>query len=223
MATHRTQNKVERELKKADKEYTKAEKGFQKGSIRRAEKHENRGMAHELKAGMFFHYFLISSFISSHFLSDGLTVGSRHGHNEGTRVAMLHNPQLTSAQPTIAPVAGPAIVPMVSSGFIPANQGFSSTGFEQQGQRGFLGQNEFLPQQQQQSAFGGQGLSYAQQSNFGQQGLGGQQQSFAPQQGSFVNQQQGLGGQQLPNTISIPHGPGMTTTISTHQHDQQRF
>jgi hypothetical protein len=51
--SHRTQNKVEKELRKADREYTKAEKGYQKGSIRRAEKHENRGMAHELKAGMF--------------------------------------------------------------------------------------------------------------------------------------------------------------------------
>lgn len=60
--SHRTQNKVEKELKKADKEYAKAEKGFQKGSIRRAEKHENRGMAHELKAGM---CFLYSSFLFS--------------------------------------------------------------------------------------------------------------------------------------------------------------
>lgn len=49
----RTSKKVEKELRKADKEYVKAEKGYQKGSIRRAEKHENRGMAHELKAGMF--------------------------------------------------------------------------------------------------------------------------------------------------------------------------
>ncbi len=50
----RNDKKVEKELKRADKEYVKAEKGYQHGSIRRAEKHENRGMAHELKAGKFY-------------------------------------------------------------------------------------------------------------------------------------------------------------------------
>lgn len=60
----RTSKKVEKELRRADKEYSKAEKGYQKGSIRRAEKHENRGMAHELKAGMYldtlYNYFIPS-------------------------------------------------------------------------------------------------------------------------------------------------------------------
>jgi hypothetical protein len=66
--THRTQNKVEKELKRADREYAKAEKGYQKGSIRRAEKHENRGMAHELKAGMFLPKAVLSCYSFLQFL-----------------------------------------------------------------------------------------------------------------------------------------------------------
>eukprot|EP00026_Physarum_polycephalum_P008814 Phypoly_transcript_08915.p1 GENE.Phypoly_transcript_08915~~Phypoly_transcript_08915.p1 ORF type:complete len:223 (+),score=55.97 Phypoly_transcript_08915:134-802(+) len=212
--SHRTQNKVEKELRKADKEYAKAEKGYQKGSIRRAEKHENRGMAHELKA-------------------DGITVGSHHGHNEATRVAMLHNSQLTAAQPTIMATAGPAIIPASSGAAFPSS-GMAGTGFENQSMRGLSGSQEFLPQ----SSLGGQ--QYAQQSSFGNsfggQGfapssLGTQQQSslgsYGSQQSSFVPQnnfQQQSGQQANPNTISIPHGPGMTTTITTHNNNgQQRF
>lgn len=55
----RNDKKVEKELKRADKEYAKAEKGYQHGSIRRAEKHENRGMAHELKAGNVYTLFFV--------------------------------------------------------------------------------------------------------------------------------------------------------------------
>jgi hypothetical protein len=158
---------------------------------------------------------------------DGLTVGSHHGHNEATRVAMLHNSQLNAAQPTIV-AAGPAIIP-VSSGAAFPSSGLASTSFENQSYRG-----EVLPQQQ----LGGQ--QYAQQSSFGNsfggQGfapssaLGTQQQSslgpYGSQQSSFAPQnnfQQQSGLQQQPNSIQIPHGPGMTTTISTQQNAQQRF
>ena len=131
----RTSKKVEKELRKADKEYTKAEKGYQKGSIRRAEKHENRGMAHELKA-------------------DGLTVGSHHGHNEATRVAMLHNSALNVAQPTIIPMAATTTTLPVSSSssFLPQSsfgqssygQSSYSSGFDNNlAGRGFIDNNNF--------------------------------------------------------------------------------
>jgi len=137
--------KAQAQLKRADKEYAKAEKGYQKGNIRRAEKHENRGMARELDA-------------------EGLMVGSRHGHNEATRVAMLANASQTNsllaAQPTVIPVA-------------------QTTSYSQTSQ---LGQQGLMRQQ----GLGQQGL-------MGQQGLGqqGLQSGYSGQQG-FVGQQQGF-------------------------------
>jgi hypothetical protein len=175
-----------------------------------------------------------------HSLPDGLTVGSHHGHNEATRVAMLHNSQLTAAQPTIM-ATGPALA---SSGAAFPSSGLAATSFENQSYRGLAGSSEFLPQQQlggqqyaQQSSFGnsfgGQGfapsssLGTQQQSSLGS--YGPQQSSFAPQsnfQQSGFQQQPGFqqqAGLQQPNSIQIPHGPGMTTTISTQHNAPQRF
>eukprot|EP01111_Echinosteliopsis_oligospora_P012778 TRINITY_DN441_c0_g1_i1.p1 TRINITY_DN441_c0_g1~~TRINITY_DN441_c0_g1_i1.p1 ORF type:complete len:145 (-),score=26.93 TRINITY_DN441_c0_g1_i1:69-503(-) len=46
----RSEKRISKELAAADKEYVKAEKALGKGRTRYAEKHENRGMAHELRA-----------------------------------------------------------------------------------------------------------------------------------------------------------------------------